>query len=63
LLVHHHITSHHITLYQVHLYAEGKVNQPDAYLTDENGVAHLPRFKWGVYVVLVQFDTRYILLT
>lgn len=32
----------------VHLYAEGKVNQPDAYPTDENGVAHLPRFKWGV---------------
>lgn len=49
-----------ITLSQVHLYAEGKVNQPDAYPTDEDGVAHLPRFKWGVYVVLVQSATWHI---
>ncbi|KXN87953.1 Tafazzin [Leucoagaricus sp. SymC.cos] len=32
----------------VHLYSEGKVNQPDTYPRDKNGVAHLPRFKWGV---------------
>ncbi|KAF4619416.1 hypothetical protein D9613_005410 [Agrocybe pediades] len=32
----------------VHLYGEGKVNQPNTYLRDEDGRAHLPRFKWGV---------------
>jgi len=32
---------------QVHLFGEGKVNQPPDY-PRTNGVAHLPRFKWGV---------------
>lgn len=36
--------------FKVHLYGEGKVNQPDRYPQDENGLARLPRFKWGVYV-------------
>ncbi|KAJ3734422.1 acyltransferase-domain-containing protein [Lentinula guzmanii] len=36
----------------VHLFGEGKVNQPDTYQKDENGLATLPRFKWGVGRIL-----------
>jgi len=37
----------------VHLFGEGKVNQPSTYpITD--GVAHLPRFKWGVGRILME---------
>ncbi|TFK29239.1 tafazzin-PC [Coprinopsis marcescibilis] len=32
----------------VHLFGEGKVNQPSAYPVDCEGLAHLPRFKWGI---------------
>ena len=32
----------------VHLFSEGKVNQPQAYPIDFEGLARLPRFKWGV---------------
>ncbi|KAF5388002.1 hypothetical protein D9615_000099 [Tricholomella constricta] len=38
----------------VHLYGEGKINQPETYVQDENGVAHLPRFKWGVGRILME---------
>jgi len=36
----------------IHLFGEGKVNQPDAYLKNENAMAILPRFKWGVGHIL-----------
>ncbi|KIK65594.1 hypothetical protein GYMLUDRAFT_158981 [Collybiopsis luxurians FD-317 M1] len=32
----------------IHLFGEGKVNQPNTYQKAENGLAYLPRFKWGV---------------
>ncbi|KAG7439790.1 uncharacterized protein BT62DRAFT_912395 [Guyanagaster necrorhizus] len=32
----------------IHLYGEGKVNQPSMYQKDQDGLAILPRFKWGV---------------
>lgn len=37
----------------VHLFGEGKVNQPPDY-PRTNGVAHLPRFKWGVGRILME---------
>ncbi|KAF9268218.1 hypothetical protein L218DRAFT_918649 [Marasmius fiardii PR-910] len=36
----------------IHLFGEGKVNQPDTYLTDKNNRGLLPRFKWGVGRIL-----------
>ena len=34
------------------MFGEGKVHQPAVYpLTD--GIAYLPRFKWGVYVFYI----------
>ncbi|KAL0949157.1 hypothetical protein HGRIS_009238 [Hohenbuehelia grisea] len=38
---------------QVHLFGEGKINQPNTYPV-VNGVAHLPRFKWGVGRILME---------
>jgi len=38
----------------VHLYGEGKVNQPKELPRDDHGVAHLPRFKWGVGRILME---------
>jgi hypothetical protein len=35
--------------HQVHVFPEGKVNQSHIEW-DEHNVAHLPRFKWGMYV-------------
>lgn len=37
----------------VHLFGEGKVNQPPNY-PRTNGVARLPRFKWGVGRILME---------
>ncbi|KAH7931351.1 hypothetical protein BV22DRAFT_11832 [Leucogyrophana mollusca] len=37
----------------VHLFGEGKVNQPDSY-PSSNGVASLPRFKWGVGRIIME---------
>ncbi|KAG1756057.1 acyltransferase-domain-containing protein [Suillus lakei] len=37
----------------VHLFGEGKVNQPTVY-PRTNGVARLPRFKWGVGRILME---------
>ncbi|KAG7096684.1 hypothetical protein E1B28_004098 [Marasmius oreades] len=36
----------------VHLFGEGKVNQPNTYLTDKHNRFILPRFKWGVGRIL-----------
>ncbi|KAE9405925.1 hypothetical protein BT96DRAFT_811564 [Gymnopus androsaceus JB14] len=36
----------------IHLFGEGKVNQPETYQKDSNGLAILPRFKWGVGHIL-----------
>ncbi|KAJ7755613.1 acyltransferase-domain-containing protein [Mycena maculata] len=37
----------------IHLFGEGKVNQPNTY-AQRDGIAHLPRFKWGVGRVLME---------
>ncbi|KAJ6627509.1 acyltransferase-domain-containing protein [Mycena sp. CBHHK59/15] len=37
----------------VHFFGEGKINQPNTY-PQRDGVAHLPRFKWGVGRVLME---------
>ncbi|KAJ8588783.1 hypothetical protein M405DRAFT_792596 [Rhizopogon salebrosus TDB-379] len=37
----------------VHLFGEGKINQPSNY-SRTNGVARLPRFKWGVGRILME---------
>jgi len=39
---------------QVHLYGEGKVNQPDTYVKNDEGHICLPRFKWGVGRILME---------
>jgi len=36
----------------IHLFGEGKVNQPETYSKDADGLAILPRFKWGVGHIL-----------
>ncbi|KAG6877845.1 hypothetical protein C0993_003218 [Termitomyces sp. T159_Od127] len=36
----------------VHLFGEGKVNQPRDYPQDVSGIASLPRFKWGVRILM-----------
>ncbi|RDB20473.1 Tafazzin [Hypsizygus marmoreus] len=38
----------------LHLYGEGQVNPPDTYQRDQNGVAKLPRFKWGVGRIIME---------
>ncbi|KAJ7507436.1 acyltransferase-domain-containing protein [Mycena galericulata] len=40
----------------IHLFGEGKVNQPDTY-PQRDGLAYLPRFKWGVGRVLMEAST------
>jgi monolysocardiolipin acyltransferase len=35
---------------QVHFFSEGKINQPNTY-PQHDGIAHLPRFKWGMSVL------------
>ncbi|KAJ7087169.1 acyltransferase-domain-containing protein [Mycena belliarum] len=40
----------------VHFFGEGKINQPSTY-PQHDGVAHLPRFKWGVGRVLMEAST------
>lgn len=42
-------------LRQVHMYGEGKVNQPCIYPLDKLGQARLPRFKWGMSVIVHSF--------
>ncbi|KAF7355028.1 Tafazzin family protein [Mycena sanguinolenta] len=37
----------------VHFFSEGKVNQPNTY-SQRDGIAHLPRFKWGIGRVLME---------
>ncbi|KAH7914376.1 acyltransferase-domain-containing protein [Hygrophoropsis aurantiaca] len=37
----------------VHLFGEGKVNQPDGY-PSVNGIANLPRFKWGMGRIIME---------
>lgn len=37
---------------QVHLFGEGKVNQPQNYPVSSEGLAQLPRFKWGAVGVV-----------
>ncbi|KAG6831875.1 hypothetical protein H0H92_006992 [Tricholoma furcatifolium] len=46
----------------VHLYGEGKVNQPDTYPRDASGVAHLPRFKWGVGRIIMESSAPPVIL-
>ncbi|KAF8897207.1 acyltransferase-domain-containing protein, partial [Infundibulicybe gibba] len=46
----------------VHLYGEGKINQPSAYPTDEQGIVRLPRFKWGVGRVLMETITPPVII-
>ncbi|KAH0839631.1 hypothetical protein J3R83DRAFT_547 [Lanmaoa asiatica] len=41
----------------LHMFGEGKVHQPTVY-PQTDGIAHLPRFKWGVYVFA---SVRYLL--
>ncbi|KAH6915192.1 tafazzin-PC [Coprinopsis sp. MPI-PUGE-AT-0042] len=38
----------------VHMFSEGKIHQPDTYILDGEGNAHLPRFKWGVGRMLME---------
>ncbi|KAJ7937363.1 hypothetical protein B0H13DRAFT_2226715 [Mycena leptocephala] len=45
----------------VHFYSEGKVNQPNTY-AQHHGVAHLPRFKWGVGRVLMEAATLPVII-
>lgn len=42
-----------LRIIQVHLFGEGKVNQQRIFAKDHN-VVHLPRFKWGVCVRVLQ---------
>ncbi|KDR83457.1 hypothetical protein GALMADRAFT_109958 [Galerina marginata CBS 339.88] len=46
----------------VHLYSESKVNQPDTYFRDKQGVAHLPRLKWGVGRILMEVNTTPVVI-
>ncbi|KAJ3574527.1 hypothetical protein NP233_g1711 [Leucocoprinus birnbaumii] len=46
----------------VHLYGEGKVNQPHTYPQDEKGLAHLPRFKWGVGRMVMESTTPPVII-
>ena len=44
------------------MFGEGKVHQPTVY-PQTNGIAHLPRFKWGACVfVFLRHTVRYILI-
>ncbi|KAJ6510158.1 acyltransferase-domain-containing protein, partial [Mycena vitilis] len=45
----------------VHFFSEGKINQPQTY-TQHAGVAHLPRFKWGVGRVLMETSALPVIL-
>ncbi|KAJ7047688.1 acyltransferase-domain-containing protein [Mycena alexandri] len=40
----------------VHFFSEGKINQPNTY-PQHDGLAHLPRFKWGIGRVLMEATT------
>ncbi|KAJ7499244.1 acyltransferase-domain-containing protein [Mycena latifolia] len=45
----------------VHFFSEGKINQPNTY-PQRDGVAHLPRFKWGVGRVLMEASTMPVII-
>ncbi|KAJ6567189.1 acyltransferase-domain-containing protein [Mycena vulgaris] len=45
----------------VHFFGEGKINQPNTY-PQRDGVAHLPRFKWGVGRVLMEASTMPVIV-
>jgi len=45
----------------VHLFGEGKVNQPKSY-PQNDGVVHLPRFKWGIGRILMEARTPPIVI-
>ncbi|KAF7353068.1 Tafazzin family protein [Mycena venus] len=45
----------------VHFFSEGKINQPNTY-PKHDGVAHLPRFKWGVGRVLMEASTLPVII-
>ncbi|KAJ6539026.1 acyltransferase-domain-containing protein [Mycena capillaripes] len=45
----------------VHFFSEGKINQPNTY-PQRDGVAHLPRFKWGVGRVLMEATTLPVII-
>ncbi|KAJ7122763.1 acyltransferase-domain-containing protein [Mycena epipterygia] len=44
-----------------HFFAEGKIHPPDTY-PQRDGVAHLPRFKWGVGRVLMEAATLPVII-
>jgi hypothetical protein len=46
----HQPTQHYVYENQVHFFSEGKINQPNTY-PQHDGIAHLPRFKWGMSVL------------
>ncbi|KAJ7688414.1 acyltransferase-domain-containing protein [Mycena rosella] len=45
----------------VHFFGEGKINQPNTY-PQCDGVARLPRFKWGVGRVLMEASTMPVII-
>ncbi|KAJ7162548.1 acyltransferase-domain-containing protein [Mycena crocata] len=45
----------------VHFFGEGKINQPNTY-PQHDGVAYLPRFKWGVGRVLMEVSALPIII-
>ncbi|KAJ7233127.1 hypothetical protein B0H12DRAFT_1204860 [Mycena haematopus] len=45
----------------VHFFSEGKINQPNTY-PQHDGIAHLPRFKWGIGRVLMEASTLPVII-